>query len=97
MDKLIEYLKTHKTHYKLKYIIKTYLNQEVKDVLIRFNLSLYELCYRIHHNIPIDKVFRCERCGKPVGLRGTHGYKRFCDNFCSSKVKANSEEVRIKT
>ena len=82
MKALIDYLINCKS-YSLKYIIKSYLTQEVQNVLDKYNLTLYELCYRIQHNIPLNKVFICKYCGKPVGLNATHGYKTFCNNkFC---------------
>jgi hypothetical protein len=96
MQALIAYLKARPSHYKLFYIKKAFLNREIKDVLIRFNLSLYELCYRIRHDIPLDVIFKCKQCGKPVGLRGTHGYKQFCCVKCNSIYTSNSEEIKEK-
>ena len=95
MKALIDYLINCKS-YSLKYITKSYLTQDVQNVLDKYNLTLYELCYRIQHNIPLNKVFICKHCGKPVGLNATHGYKTFCNNKCHSKYIANSDIIKKK-
>ena len=95
MNELIIYLKKYK-RYKLNSIRKFYLTQDVQNVLDKYNLTLYELCYRIQHNIPLNKVFICKHCGKPVGLNATHGYKTFCNNKCQTEYIANSNNIKEK-
>ena len=82
MKNLIKYLRAH-AKYKLCTIKKNYLTQEVKDILVKYNLTLHELCYRIKTNIPLDKIFKCKTCGK-ITMLGTRGYKKFCNRICSN-------------
>lgn len=96
MEELIKYLNKFKIRYKLKTIELKYLNDEVKQILFKYNLTLYELCFRIQHNIPLDKVFTCKYCGKPVGMNGTHGYKEFCSYKCSNKYTASLDTTKNK-
>lgn len=49
MEELVKYLLNHK-NYTTAYVKKNYLTQEVKDVLIKYDLTLHELCYRIKKN-----------------------------------------------
>lgn len=95
MKKLIKYIKTHKvilvTHIKLKYLTK-----EVKDVLSRYNLTLYELCYRLKRDISLDKVFRCNYCSTKVTFNCDHGYPKFCSKKCAAKYNQSLDKVKIK-
>ena len=92
MNKLKEYLKEHK-YFKVNNI---YISQEIKNVLEKYNLTLYELCYRIRYNISLDKVFVCKYCGKTINFDLKHGYKSFCNHSCSSKYIVNLPEVQDK-
>lgn len=96
MEELVKYLNGHK-NYRVSTIEKDYLTQEVKDTLTKYSLTLKELCYRIIHNIALDKVFTCKYCGKRVGLRkGKNKYKEFCDLKCSGDYTNNLKEVKEK-
>lgn len=91
MEKLIEYIKTHKG-YKLKTIERQFLTDEVKNILIQHKLTLVELCYRITHDIEISLVPTCKQCGKPLKFTQKHGYGQFCDFKCSGKYSTTNEE-----
>lgn len=97
MKKLIEYLKTHRS-VNNKVIEKHFLSDKVKDIMIKYSLTLQELRYRIDHNIPLNKVFRCKYCGKNTFKSAKHGYQIFCSNKCSltyrNKSKKNKEKVK---
>lgn len=74
--------------------IKEY--EQLKDLMQQYNLTLDECKYRLKNNIPLDKVFICEYCGKPVKFTKKHKYGRFCNNICSTKFTANQPEVQAK-
>ena len=44
------------------------LDNEVLEILNKYNLSLRELCYRLKYNIPFDKIFNCKVCGKQINF-----------------------------
>lgn len=94
MEELVKYVKN--TRCVMKTVVKLYLTKEVQNTLDKYNLTLYELCYRIKHNIPLEKVFTCKYCGKSVGLNATHGYKEFCNYKCSNKYIANLDKTKDK-
>lgn len=87
MEKLIEFLKQTKK-YNLKYVEKNYLTQEVKDILNKYNFTLRELCYRLTHNIELDKVFKCSVCGKLIKFNG-RGYNNTCSFSCGRVNSVN--------
>ena len=93
MKKLIEYLKTHRK-YRLKYITKHFLTQDVYNVLTKYNLTLHELCYRIKNNISLSKVFKCKLCNKNIVFNYKHGYQPFCNVKCQVQYFWNSKDTR---
>lgn len=95
MEELVKFLKSHE-RYILQSIETDYLTQEVKDTLSKYNLTLHELCYRIKKNIPLDKVFTCKYCGKPIKFNYRGGYRQFCCYKCSSTFTNSSEEIKNK-
>jgi hypothetical protein len=70
--------------------------EQLKDLMQQYNLTLDECKYRLKNNIPLDKVFVCEYCGKPIKFTKKHKYGRFCNNICSTKFTANQPEVQVK-
>lgn len=95
MQKLVKYLQTHKS-YMFKCINNKYLTQEVSNVLNKYNLTLQELCYRIKHDISLDKIFKCKNCGTIIQFNKDHGYKNFCSFRCSTTYHRQQESVNIK-
>lgn len=95
MEELIKYLKNNE-RYRLKYIETNYLTREVKDALIKYDLTLHELCYRIKKDIPLDRVFTCKQCGKKIIFDHKRNYQEFCNNTCSGKYRSKSQEVQDK-
>lgn len=95
MENLVNYLQAHK-RYVLKYIEQNYLTAEIQSVLLKYNFTLYELCYRLAHNIPLDKVFKCKVCNKKINIEYKHGYRDFCSYSCSSKHTNNKLEIQDK-
>ncbi len=89
------YVRSHK-RCELKILAKYYLTQEVKDVLSKYNLTLYELCYRIKYNISLDKIFVCKYCGKPTHFLGMKGYSKACSVKCELVNRNKSQEHKDK-
>lgn len=85
MNNLINYLKSHK-YFRVKDIEKHYLTDSVKDNLVKNNLTLQELCYRIRNDIPLDKIFICRYCGKKIKFQ-FNKYNTFCNNKCANNFK----------
>lgn len=52
MKKLIEYIKLHGTA-RTDYVKKFFWSKEIEDTLLKYNLTLQELCYRLKHNISL--------------------------------------------
>ena len=81
MQQLLEYIKSHK-NCKYNILESKFLNQEIKDILKKYNLSFIELCYRLNHNIALNKVFICKHCKKIIN----YNYKKnYYSTFCSLK------------
>lgn len=95
MEELIKYLLNQK-NYTVKYIEKRFLTQEVKNILMKYNLNLHELCYRIKKNIPLDKEFKCKYCGNKINNIWKN--KEFCCNNHSvtfrNKCQDNKDKVK---
>lgn len=74
------------------------LDKEVKDILCKYNFSIYELCYRIKNNIPFDKIFKCKQCGKQIffGHIGHLGYRDYCSKKCSALATGKMDSVKKK-
>lgn len=94
MKELIKYVKSHKIFYCKS--VKQMVTPEVQDVLNKFKLTLQELCYRLKSDIPLDKVFTCQTCGKPVTYSPKHKYAKFCCKSCSGKYTGGLIERRLK-
>lgn len=56
--------------------------EAVKDLLTKHNLTYPEYLYRIHHNIPLEKIIVCKTCGKLIEFKH-HKYNTFCSLECS--------------
>ena len=94
MEELIKYVKSVKAAH-INNIERLYVNNEVKEILKKHNLTLMELLYRIKNDIPLDKIFVCEQCGKPVEFK-YHKYFKFCCHKCALDHGHNSKERNIK-
>lgn len=94
MEELIKYVKSVKAAH-INDIERLYVNNEVKEILKKHNLTLMELLYRIKHNIPLDKKFLCEQCGKPIEFKH-HKYFKFCCHKCALDYSHKSKERNIK-
>ena len=92
---LLNYLHTHSkaTIEALETYFKAY---DVQNVLAKYNLSKQELRYRLHKNIPLDKVFVCKTCGKKIVFSKTNGYGNFCSIKCANTLKNKSQEHKDK-
>ena len=56
--------------------------EELINILTKYNLTIKEYKYRIKNNIPLEKVFICKHCGKPVKYTVRHHYSKFCNRQC---------------
>lgn len=74
------------------------LDNEVLEILNKYNLSLRELCYRLKYNIPFDKIFNCKVCGKQINFCyiGFLGYRDYCSKKCSIIATSKDENAIIK-
>lgn len=81
---------------KLQDLEKYFVIQEVKDILSKYNLTKSELRYRLHKNIPLDKVFTCKQCGKQIKFSDTNGYRKFCCIGCANTYKNKSKDFKDK-
>jgi hypothetical protein len=96
MNELMKYLKS-KRSFKLTYIEKTYLTDEIKALLKQYNLTLQEFCHRLKYDIPLDKEFICKYCGKKLQFDYIHNkYHEFCGNKCSLTYRNKSQEFKDK-
>lgn len=93
MKKLTEFLKQTKK-YNLKYIEQNFLTNDVKEILLKYNLTIHELCYRLKNNIALDEKFLCKQCGTKIIFDRKHYYKDFCNKKCSGKYSAQGESAR---
>lgn len=84
MKKLIEYIKLHGKA-RIDNVKKFLWSKEIEDTLLKCNLTLQELCYRLKNNIPLDKVFLCPICNNPVKFVSGHGYQTYCNVECQKK------------
>ena len=44
------------------------LDNEVLEILNKYNFSLRELCSRLKYNISFDQIFKCKVCGKQINF-----------------------------
>lgn len=74
------------------------LDNEVLEILNKYNFSLRELCYRLKYNISFDKIFKCKVCGKQINFCyiGFLGYRDYCSKKCSVIATSKNENVIIK-
>lgn len=93
MEELVKYLLNQK-NYTTAYVKKSYLTQEVKDVLSKHDLTLHELCYRIKKSIPLNKKFTCKYCGNSIHKIWKN--KEFCCNNHSITFRNKSQENKNK-
>lgn len=84
MKKLIEYIKLHGKA-RIDNVKKFLWSKEIEDTLLKCNLTLQELCYRLKNNIPLDKVFLCPICNNPIKFVSGHGYQTYCNVECQKK------------
>lgn len=94
MKELIKYIKSVKLPH-VNDIKRLYLSKEVKAVLEAYNFTLLELIYRIKRDIPLDKIFTCAQCNKPVKFK-YHRYFKFCCHKCALNYGHNSKERNVK-
>lgn len=81
MKKLIEYIKLHGKA-RIDNVKKFLWSKEIGDTLLKYKLTLQELCYRLKNNIPLNKIFLCPICNKPVKFISGRGYQIYCSNKC---------------
>lgn len=92
---LSEYLKTH-SRATLQSLEIYFSASDVQDIMKRYNLSKEELRYRIHKDIPLDKIFFCKNCGKKIIFHKHNGYGDFCSIKCSNTFKNKSQGYKNK-
>ena len=56
--------------------------EELINILTKYNLTIKEYRYRIKNDIPLEKVFTCKHCGKPIKYTVKHHYSKFCNKQC---------------
>lgn len=92
---LIEYLKTHSRA--TLQALEIYFNAlDVQDIMKKYNLTKEELRYRLHKNIPLDKIFYCKCCGKKIIYNIHNGYGECCSIKCANLLKNRSPEHKEK-
>jgi hypothetical protein len=99
MQKLKTFLKP-RVYYTMAYIEKHFLSEEVKAILEKYDFTLYELCYRLKHDIPLDKIFLCLNCHKKTKFRRKIYYQKFCCHACAveyiNKQPDHMDKVKAK-
>lgn len=92
---LLDYLKTHSKA--TMQALEPYFNvQDVKDIMQSYNLTRDELRYRLHKDIPLDKIFTCKNCGKYIKFSKQNGYSDCCSIKCANVIKNKSQEHKDK-
>jgi len=54
MQKLLQYIKSHKS-LRISAMLPKYLSQDIQEILRKYKFTFEELCYRLKHNISLDK------------------------------------------
>lgn len=95
MEELIRYIKTHKKA-TMQNLEKYFMFKDVQEILKKYNLNPYELRYRIHKDIPFNKIYICKNCGKHVNFSKQNGYGDYCSIKCANTFKNKSQEHKDK-
>lgn len=92
MQKLLQYIKSHKS-LRISAMLPKYLSQDIQEILRKYKFTFEELCYRLKHNISLDKEFVCKYCGKHIKFDKKHYYNKFCDVICMGRYYNETPEI----
>ena len=93
MKKLLEYIQSKKIVRSSVLIRIGYFTEEIKKVCENNELSFTELCFRLKHDIPLNKKFHCLYCGKQIKFNGKK-YVTFCSFICAGKYN-NEKKYKL--
>ncbi|MCM1260541.1 MAG: hypothetical protein NC222_06260 [Staphylococcus sp.] len=70
-----------------------YCTEEVRHICDKYNFTFKELCYRLKHDIPLDKEFTCFNCGKKMDFEKVYNSYIYCSRECALKSENRTNKI----